>query len=438
MRLNSNMTVYEIMQSHCVMVNGGSGVLVNAMTLDYTYVLTAYHVIRDTLDNIEVTDHNGNKLKVLAVLLYPDIKKVNESHYDFAILKIEYQPEVTQSCFTASTLPPRAELALVGFPNTERRSSDPIKYYDGHMTSVVDELVIFTIDGVPGLATIKGMSGGGVYHIVGRNTFLVGVEFRMDGTEEEQQFGRVQCHSLAKFDEIIRAYNSAPMIPAHLECFSRIQDKIFKFNVIDQNNVRNLKDALETLSASLIASGMSPPYKIMGQYGLQLLMDPKTPNELSNKELWISYFEFLVICSVIDNVGIVDDAYLKSLERKRRLLYTSDGANWISRLEELLKTARKLLDKDGTLIVASPDAAASVLPPNFRLKNVISNIAVVPNQGPFAIDEVESSIYTSFKLTHLEGLRKSCVIDSEDEYLVVPAGVPQLQLFKEKLNEIIK
>ena len=79
MRLNSNMTVYEIMQSYCVMVNGGSGVLVNAMTLDYTYVLTAYHVIRDTLDNIEVTDHNGNKLKVLAVLLYPDIKKVNES-----------------------------------------------------------------------------------------------------------------------------------------------------------------------------------------------------------------------------------------------------------------------------------------------------------------------------------------------------------------------
>ncbi|HCX7581568.1 TPA: trypsin-like peptidase domain-containing protein, partial [Escherichia coli] len=196
------MTVYEIMQSHCVMVNGGSGVLVNAMTLDYTYVLTAYHVIRDTLDNIEVTDHSGNKLTVLAVLLYPDIKYLNESHNDFAILKIEYQPEVAQSCFTASTLPPRAELTLVGFPNTERRSSDPIKYYDGHMTSVVDELVIFTVDGVPGLATIKGMSGGGVYHIVGRNTFLVGVEFRMDGTEEEQQFGRVQCHSLAKFDEI--------------------------------------------------------------------------------------------------------------------------------------------------------------------------------------------------------------------------------------------
>ena len=426
------------MQSYCVMVNGGSGVLVNAMTKDYTYVLTAYHVIRDNLDDIEVTDNNGNKLQVLAALLYPDPPNVNESRNDFAILKIKYQPEVAQSCFTASTLPPRAALALVGNPKTERESSDPVKHYDGHMTSVVDELVIFTIDGVPGIATIKGMSGGGVYHIVGEKTFLVGVEFKMDGTGDEQQFGRVQCHSLKKFDEIIRAYNSAPMIPAYLECFSTMQEMIFKFNVIDQRNVRNLKEALEALSASLIASGMSPPYKIMGLYGLQLLMAPQSPTELNNRELWISYFEFLVICSVIDNVGTVDDAYIKNLERKRRLLYTSDGANWISRLEELLKTARKLLDKDGTLIVASPDAAASVLPPHFRLKNVISNIAVVPNQGPFAIDEVESSIYTSFKLTHLEGLRKSCVIDSEDEYLVVPAGRPQLQLFKEKLNEIIK
>lgn len=120
------------------------------------------------------------------------------------------------------------------------------------------------------------------------------------------------------------------------------------------------------------------------------------------------------------------------------MLYTSDGTNWISRLEELLKIARKLLDKDGTLIVASPDAAAKHLPPSFVLDRVISDIAVVPNQGPFSIDAVESSIYTSFKLTHLEGLRNTCVIDSEFEYKNLPSGMAQLQFLKDKLNEIIK
>ena len=41
------MTASEIMQSYCVKVNGGSGVLVNAMTREYSYVLTAAHVISE-------------------------------------------------------------------------------------------------------------------------------------------------------------------------------------------------------------------------------------------------------------------------------------------------------------------------------------------------------------------------------------------------------
>ncbi len=129
---------------------------------------------------------------------------------------------------------------------------------------------------------------------------------------------------------------------------------------------------------------------------------------------------------------------IKSIERKRRLLYSSNSRNWISNLEELLKTARKILDKDGTLIIASPDKAAEILPPNFELSRVINDIANVPNQGPFTIDTVEASIYNSFTLTHLEALYNRCVIKSEFEYKAVSSGIEQLKLFKDKLNEIIK
>lgn len=437
MRSDSNMNASEIMQSYCVMVNGGSGVLVNAMTQDYSYVLTADHVIKD-VNNHVVIDYQGNNLQVLAVLTYPKPNDADAAPYDCAILTVAYQERVAQRLFPASSLSDRANLRLVGYPKTERDSSDPIKHYDGHLTNVVNELVIFTVDGVPPKTTIEGMSGGGIYHVQGETPLLIGIEFQMDGIGKDQQYGRLQCHSLVRFKEIITTNASAPMIPAYLECFSRVRGMIFEFNVIDENNVLNLKAALEKFADSLIASGMPPPYKVMEQYDSQLLVDPLQSVELESRELWVAYLEFLVICALMDNIGTADDAYIKSIERKRRLLYTSDGANWISRLEELLKTARRLLDKDGTLIVASPDAAARPLPPDFRLKNVINNIAVVPNQGPFAIDEVESSIYTSFKLTHLEGLRKHCVIDSEDEYQGVLPGVAQLELLKDKLNEIIR
>ena len=63
MRSDFNMTTSEIMQSYCVRVNSGSGVLVNAMTQDYSYVLTAAHAIENVTDHV-VIDHQGNYLPV--------------------------------------------------------------------------------------------------------------------------------------------------------------------------------------------------------------------------------------------------------------------------------------------------------------------------------------------------------------------------------------
>ena len=437
MKSDSETTIYEIMQSYCVRVNGGSGVLVNAMTIEYSYVLTAAHVIKDLLEH-EVIDFQGNNLEVLGVLKYSEDYDPVTSLYDYAILKVNYQPHVEQKTLAASDLLHRTDLTLVGCPTTERASQDPIKFYDGHMTNVINDLIIFTIDVIPDKATISGMSGGGIYNIRDGLAFLVGVEFQMDSIDQDQQYGRVQCHSLVKFEEIIKIHECAPIIPAHLECFSILLEKTFTFNVIHQTNTQNLKIALEQFTNSFITNAMPPPYEIMEQYDLQLLVDLNNTDELKSRDLWIAYLEYLVICALIDNVGTTNTDYIKSIERKRRLLYSSNSRNWISNLEELLKTARKILDKDGTLIIASPDKAAEILPPNFELSRVINDIANVPNQGPFTIDTVEASIYNSFTLTHLEALYNRCVIKSEFEYKAVSSGIEQLKLFKDKLNEIIK
>ena len=432
------MTVSEIIQSYCVKVNGGSGVLVNAITLEYSYVLTAAHVL-DGINVHKVFDYQGNPVEVLEVLRHSEPFVLETLSNDYAILKVSFQAHVTQKVFTAEELPHRADLTLVGYPKLERTSQTPIKFYGGHMTNVNDHLIFFTIDGIPSKSEIEGMSGGGTYFHQDGLVLLTGVEFRMDASEEDQQFGRVQCHSLSKYHEIIKIHKCAPMIPAHLECFSRVREKIFAFNVIDPDNIRHLKIALENFTNSLIDNGMPPPYKILEQYGSQLLVDPLKSDELNSLELWEAYLEFLVICALMDNSGKTDDVYIEGLGRKRRLMYTSSSDNWIRRLEEFLKTARRLLDENGTLIIASPDAAARTLPPDFQLKKVIGNIALVPNQGPLApIDEVESLIYSSFNLSHLQGLRKTCVVDIEDEYQVVATARDQLQLLKDKLNEIIK
>lgn len=432
------MTTSELIETYCVMVNGGSGVLVSAMSQEYSYVLTAGHVLEGILvDDVVVTNHKSELLKVLDIFVHPD--KAYRQKYDCCVIQVEYVPAIKQQSFPSNALLTKANLTLVGFPVTERSSMTPIKHYDGHMTSVSDELIVFTVNGIPGVATILGMSGGGVYHIEDNRPYLVGVEFAMDGTYVEQQYGRVQCLGLNIFKEIINTNKKAPMIPAYLECFSRLRNLLFGFNVIEQKHVMDLRAGLLNFADEIVAKGMPAPYQLMEKYKSDLLIDSLRPSEKMDKELWVAYFEFLIICALLDNVGVVNSTYIQGLERKRRILYTSDGSNWIGKLDLILKAARKFLDKDGTIIVASPDSGAELLPDNFQLEKVINNIALAPNSGPFApIDRTESLIYKSFVLTHLEGLRKNCVVLKEVEFSKIEAGVAQLQAFKDSFNEFIK
>lgn len=434
MKSDTNKTFSEIMQSYCVMVNGGSGVLVNAMTQEFSYVLTARHAIFEEVVRNTVVDHKKTAIEVLDVLVFP--KEGQEEVLDCAILKVAYQAGLSQRSWNAAHLPSSANLTFVGLPATERASATPIKHWTGHSVSVVNQLITLALKGDPGKDVIQGMSGGGVYHIDNDYPYLVGVEFEMEASRLDHQYGRVDCYGLARYHELLNLHSSAPMIPPHMECFSRVRDRIFAFNADDPDNVQLLKDALLGFSDSLIASGMPPPYEIMKRYNVQLLLDVGDHSALEARELWVAYLEFVVISAIMDGTGVANSGYISGIDKKRRLLYTSDSTNWVRRLDEILKISRKLLDKDGTLVVASPQANAKPFPKDFMLENVISNIAIVPGQ-PFSIDEVESEIYTSYKLTHLEGLRNSCVIEKEEKYRAVAPGRNQLLELRRYLNEII-
>lgn len=434
MKSDTNKTFSEIMQSYCVMVNGGSGVLVNAMTQAFSYVLTARHTIFEEVTRNTVVDHNKNAIEVLDVLIFP--RDSQQGALDCAILKVTYQADLSQKSWNAAHLPPSANLTFVGLPATERGSTTPIKQWIGHSAGVVNQMITLALRGDPGKDVIQGMSGGGVYHIDSGYPYLVGVEFEMEASRLDHQYGRVCCYGLARYHDLLSLNSSAPMIPPHLECFTRIRDRIFEFNVDDPDNVKLLKDALLGFSDSLIASGMPPPYEIMNRYNVQLLLDVGDHSVLEARELWVAYLEFVVISAIMDETGIANSGYISGIDKKRRLLYTSDSTNWVRRLDEILKISRKLLDKDGTLVVASPQANAKPFPKGFMLESVISNIAIVPGQ-PFSIDEVESEIYTSYKLTHLEGLRNSCVIEKEEKYRAVASGRNQLFELRKYLNEII-
>ncbi|MGP5564991.1 ABC-three component system protein [Vreelandella alkaliphila] len=424
------MTNAEQMTEHCVMVNGGSGVLVSAMSQDYSYVLTARHVLK-AQDN-QVINHQKRPIRIIDFHEHPN------ADYDCAVIQVQYVPSIKQSAWPA-TIQGQANLSMVGFPETSRETVTPIKVYNGTLTSVIDERIVVTLEGSPGQKSIAGMSGGGVYYIRDDRPYLVGVECRMDGEHEEERYARVQCHSLSRFAEIIETKGLAPMVPCFLECFSRLREYIFGFNVIDPQSVQNLQARLWWVADTLVEQGLPAPFKIMEKYKGDLLVSSGRPSEVQDRDLWVAYFEFIVICALIDEVRIVDDAYIQSIERKRRILYTSDRTNWIRSLDEILKAARRMLDENGTIVVASPQEDAEMLPPDAHVNRIIKDIASVPNSGSFLqIDNANDAIYKTFVLTHLKGLRKACVVDNEDKFAGVTSGIDKLQLFRDLYNEVIK
>jgi hypothetical protein len=423
------MTCYEKMSTYCVMINGGSGVLVNAMSDKYSYVLTAKHVLKES--NI-LTTHKGESINVIAVYEHHD------TNLDCAVIQIESLPDIQQLSWPVSTLEHHSQLMLVGFPNTRRTALTEIKQQDGKLSYLEDKDFILTAEGIPSKELIDGMSGGGVYYIDDGEAYLVGVEYRMDGDLTVEHYGRLKCHELSRFEEIINHENLDPMVPCFMECFSRIKYEIFDFNVIEPRNVEKLHEKLNLVAVELVEKGLPMPYELMQRYGKSLLLSTEKESALHDKKLWIAYFEFIIICALIDGVDTINSAYLLALDKKRRIVYSQSAEHWVRNLESILKSAKNMLGRNGTIIINSPQENAPVLPPAPRLEYIIDDISSVPSDGPILqINNVAQDIYKTFTVTHHRGLCHSCVVDREDEY---GAAMPSklLRLFKGYYNEVIK
>jgi len=422
------MNRHDFMTFHSVIVNKGSGVLVNGMTSDYTYVLTAKHVI---------SEQNTVKKKDGTELIVLNIYKHHNDKIDCAIIVVNYQADVSQQTCSVGNLPNAAPLMLVGYPELRRDTNIEIKHQNGVLVEVVDNSFVLSGDGIPPKNIILGMSGGGVYYIDNDIPYLTGVEFGMDGEDETEHFGRLRCNALSFFDDIIEKNNLRPMIPSFLECFSRIKDSIFNFNVADLSNIEELKSTLIRFVDKVVEDGLSP-YFLMQRYNSKLLLSEKNNHNLKDRELWVAYCEFLIICLLIDTPEKADETYLEKLDENRRLIYYASNENWTRKLQDILIYAQSVFKEKGTLIVTSPQQNASLLPHPKTLEKVIEDISAIPQTGyDFEIDNTYENLYRNFIITHLQALHNHCVLDKEYDYKEMKIK-EKIRFFKGLYYEIIK
>jgi hypothetical protein len=421
------MSIHEFIREHAVKVNDGSGVLVHCLSEDYSYVLTAKHVVK-AQNAVETWD--GRPITVLDVYRHED---------DCALLKVSYVPDLQSVRYKNNEFDYKGGAVFAGFPKCRASEDTPeqrFKSYEGKVKQF-DKGFYLTLEGLPPQKHIEGASGGGVYLLVGKKPYLIGVEIEMAGPQP-QEAGEVLCYDMGRFDELVKANGLSPILPSFLSCFTKISPSIFNYTLSSSKVLQVLRRQLYLKADSLVRAGIPKPYELLALYDKGLIVNGQADEAIYDIELWSAFTEFLILHSLLNEVDVMDLNYLKGIERASRFVYSRSKDAWLQDLNNILASARKLLDDGGLLVVSSGDVGSPPIANKDFIKYLVEDIAApiaeYDGDDGARIDIGLESGDVPFSFALLGSLHRECITRNEQAFLGLnPAQ--SMELFKEKYSD---
>lgn len=417
------MSIHEFIRAHAVKVNDGSGVLVHCLSEEFSYILTAKHTLKPQ-NRVETWD--GHQITVLDIYHHSD---------DCALLKILFVNNLPLVRFKNNRFDHKSEVIFGGFPSYRAQEKSPearFKTYDGKVNQFDKEFYV-TIDGLPPKSNIEGASGGGVYIIVSGKPYLIGVEIEMAGPQPQEP-GVVLCYDMTRFDEIVKASDLQPILPSFLSCFNRISPNTFKYTLNSPRVLQALRRQLHIKAEGLVRNGIPKPYELLALYDKGLIVNGQADEAIYDLELWSAYAEFLVLHSLLNDVGVMDLTYLKKIEKSSRFVYSRSKEAWLQDLNNIIFSARKLLDDGGVLVVSSGDVGSPPIADKTFIKYLVEDIAApvaeYDDEGA-RIDMGLESGDVPFSFALLGSLHRECITRNEQAFLGLDT-VQLMELLKDK------
>ena len=348
--------------------NRGSGVLFQPMTEEYTYVLTAKHNVENE-DGSPISKEALNITSAIHDLIVIEkIYRHKDNNIDIAIVKI--RKIECEEIFIQTEEPTIDErYKCYGYPDT--RDNTVIHNLTLQVRDFSNSIIEFTNDDSSPIEEVSGFSGGGIFNFKENDgiVYLAGIEFGMD-TYADETNNIVKAVFIKTLDKIIEDNSEelVPLYPPYMNDFNLLLDDIFllKGLMIEKEKVMTF---LRDIAKNDIRCNISPK-EIYDLYKDKLLNKDEYTNELLNKELWIRYFEFLVLSKLIDTEEICIEN-IDKIYTKRKFLFAKTN-NWTSLVKEIFSYDLKSLNKNGTLCIAcdkdtKPDICE--IPPEL-LKNI--------------------------------------------------------------------
>ncbi len=207
-------------------VNGGSGVIFQPMTDEYSYILTAKHTLYEDkemkktiqshklsvkntdINFIEKYEHDDLDIAILKIkkvnIETPSkwIKDIEEKKYDFW-----GHPDYNRNNNVGENLDNNVGENL---DNNAKDSLDNFKL-TANKTESNKTIVVFDNPEFSDKNVIDGFSGGGIFTEVNDLICLIAIEFEMNALPTDRRDRRIKAVSIKAFDEIIDKNNLASL-----------------------------------------------------------------------------------------------------------------------------------------------------------------------------------------------------------------------------------
>lgn len=432
-------------RSHVVMVNDGSGVLIQPALGNQSYILTAKHVLEieensrlyHDIDEITVTKTNGDVINLA--------KRIVSDDNDIAILIVD--SKLDSDLQIAISKPERnKKVFYYGYPAI-RRGLEPreqLREYPGQINEVEDDRFSVALDGRPGWGEVAGSSGGGVFVEIGGDIFLQGIESRVEGVVDREFHGKVICTPIAIIEKFITESGLEKIHPPSMASFIGLVDKTFQCfaQAEDPNNLTFLMNQLQERGSKLSSAEEMNPFTLFEKFKKKLLIRDCPEQNLYNEKLWIAYLEFLIISSLIDDIDVADFSYIDENSTRRRFLFSTDQDNWIWKLMDIFRSDFRGLKLGGKIVVSTGESAPKHEARKSSLKKVVVDIGR-GQKNEMMVDSGITNPAIDFTVYNLTGLHKLCVVDDDENFANYYAGsdehgeVELMALIKDLYNAYI-
>jgi hypothetical protein len=418
-----------------VKVEGGSGCIFQPINDEYSYVLTAKHVILgNTKPSIirQTIGEDGTLVNQPIEIIGPPFLHSDENK-DAAIIKVQ-KIEGIDSLLRDDLSSENGEgYHLCGHPSSRRNQNDSFRLDEitilqpkeyNYQEAKSKQPIVYD--------EVKGQSGGGILKAEDSCILLAGIQSRMAAEDGKETLGRLVFMPLAFFDEIIteNKIELSELFPPYIASFERLLTDIFPLTNIQLVPQKKslIQNELKVIAKSLCDD--FTPQLLINIYQDSLLVSGTDKNIVNHKELWISFLELLSINQLHSEQKITIEE-LKQIHKSKKLYFT-DSKEWISKLEDIYRSDLSEIEKGGIIVIGS---TIDKKPTTVELdKGYLGDICTVPSHE-MNISNTVRDPFSDLRIVHIFKFQKH-VIDNYNAFTAITAA-NSLNTIKDVTKEVI-